>query len=87
MGTCTYTAARPCPQTSSTLPDFNVEVKNEHRQKKLTVVYTKCVTTDVYGYRIRFCKGSTVEIGKLLKVDTVRLMVIIVPYFNMSDLW
>ncbi|CAD5116778.1 DgyrCDS5627 [Dimorphilus gyrociliatus] len=66
MGTCKYTLAKTCPKKEQeNLPDFNVEVLNEHRGKKTTVSYTALVDIDVYGYRIRLKKGRRVIIGKM----------------------
>uniref|UniRef100_A0A8C7E3Z3 VWFD domain-containing protein n=1 Tax=Naja naja TaxID=35670 RepID=A0A8C7E3Z3_NAJNA len=50
MGTCTYTVAKTCgPDT--TLPAFNVTIKNENRGVK-TVSYVGLVMVQVYGYDI-----------------------------------
>lgn len=76
MGTCKYTLAKPCPKEEmENLPDFNVEVLNEHRGKKTTVSYTAAVDIDVYGFRIRLLKGRRVLFGRLVENrDGVRSM-------------
>ncbi|XP_043926711.1 IgGFc-binding protein-like [Protopterus annectens] len=54
MGTCTYTVAKVCANTTS-LPYFNIETKNEHRGNP-SVSYVQKVHVDVYGHRVSIIK-------------------------------
>ncbi|KAK2530935.1 IgGFc-binding protein-like [Columba livia] len=62
MGTCTYTLAKVCSNTTS-LPYFNVEAKNEHRGST-SVSYVREVVVEVYGERITMVKEETSQVLK-----------------------
>nr|XP_033818517.1 IgGFc-binding protein-like [Geotrypetes seraphini] len=68
QGTCTYTIAKYCGN-DATLPDFNIEAKNENRGGNTKVSYVSFVTIQVYGFTIsvtRFQNG-------LVQVDNQQL--------------
>uniref|UniRef100_H2ZW79 VWFD domain-containing protein n=1 Tax=Latimeria chalumnae TaxID=7897 RepID=H2ZW79_LATCH len=56
MGTCTYTLAKLCRNTTS-LPYFNIEAKNENRGNS-KVSYVQKVFVDVYDHRISIAKNE-----------------------------
>uniref|UniRef100_A0A4W3IUG6 VWFD domain-containing protein n=1 Tax=Callorhinchus milii TaxID=7868 RepID=A0A4W3IUG6_CALMI len=56
MGTCTYTIAKLCTNSSS-LPHFNIEAKNENRGN-VKISYVQKVYIDVYGHRVTIVKGQ-----------------------------
>ncbi|KAM6389156.1 IgGFc-binding protein-like [Pluvialis apricaria] len=60
MGTCTYTLAKVCSNTTS-LPYFNVEAKNEHRGNN-RVSYVREVLVEVYGVRIAIVKKEKSQV-------------------------
>ncbi|CAH2247940.1 c-binding -like [Pelobates cultripes] len=57
MGVCTYTLSKFCRNSTSPLPYFNVEAKNEHRGNP-TVSYVQKVMVDVYNNRITIVKNE-----------------------------
>ncbi|KAK1168366.1 hypothetical protein AOXY_G9115, partial [Acipenser oxyrinchus oxyrinchus] len=69
MGTCTYTLAKLCTNSSS-LPYFNVEAKNENRGHP-SISYVQQVHVDVYNHRISTVRGNT-----------SRVLVSVVPFFH-----
>ncbi|KAM6064177.1 IgGFc-binding protein-like [Theristicus caerulescens] len=73
MGTCTYTLAKVCSNTTS-LPYFNVEAKNEHRGNS-RVSYVREVLVEVYGERIVIVKKekSQVLVGSGAGTSVARL--------------
>ncbi|XP_009998802.1 PREDICTED: IgGFc-binding protein-like [Chaetura pelagica] len=60
MGTCTYTLAKVCSNTTS-LPYFNVEAKNEHRGNT-RVSYVRQVLVEVYGVHIAIVKQEKSQV-------------------------
>ncbi|CAM2119229.1 unnamed protein product [Caretta caretta] len=60
MGICTYTLAKVCASSSS-LPYFNVEAKNEHRGKP-TVSYVQKVLVEVYGQHIEILRNRPSQV-------------------------
>lgn len=73
MGTCTYTLAKVCSNTTS-LPHFNVAAKNEHRGNP-SVSYVREVLVEVYGERIAIVKKekSQVLVGRGAGTSVARL--------------
>ncbi|XP_067322389.1 IgGFc-binding protein-like [Anolis sagrei] len=55
MGNCTYTLAKVCA-TSTVLPFFNVEAKNEFRWGNPSVTFVQRVMVDVYNQRVEIFK-------------------------------
>ncbi|XP_053546112.1 IgGFc-binding protein-like [Bombina bombina] len=66
QGTCRYTMAKMC-SSDITLPDFNIETKNENRGSSL-VSYLSSVSIQVYGYNI---SGFRSEYG-VIRVNNQR---------------
>ncbi|XP_066566439.1 uncharacterized protein LOC136753963 [Amia ocellicauda] len=65
MGTCTYTLAKLCTNSSS-LPFFSIEAKNEERGQS-SVSYIQQVFVEVLGYNISMLKN---ESGRVMKEET-----------------
>ncbi|XP_041099861.1 zonadhesin-like, partial [Polyodon spathula] len=74
MGTCTYTLAKLCTNSSS-LPYFNVEAKNENRGHP-SISYVQQVHIDVYNHRISIVRGniSRVLVGGVWRTLPVTLL-------------
>ncbi|XP_030071544.1 IgGFc-binding protein [Microcaecilia unicolor] len=66
MGTCKYTLSQLCNDTS--LPYFNVEAANEHRDGNTHVSYVKYVDIDVYGNRITLEKNRVVKVNGVVEI-------------------
>ncbi|XP_060098771.1 uncharacterized protein LOC132574434 [Heteronotia binoei] len=60
MGTCTYTLAKVCANSSS-LPSFNIEAKNENRGIS-SVSYVQRVSVEVYGQHIEIVKQQPSQV-------------------------
>ncbi|XP_041419720.1 IgGFc-binding protein-like [Xenopus laevis] len=56
MGLCTYTLAKLC-DSSSSLPYFNVEAKNQHRGEP-SVSFVEWVIIEVYGQHIQIMRNE-----------------------------
>lgn len=65
MGTCTYTLAKLCSE-SSALPFFEVTTTNEHRGGNTKVSYVNSVHVDVYNNTISMLKGNKVNVSALI---------------------
>ncbi|KAG8445086.1 hypothetical protein GDO86_010015 [Hymenochirus boettgeri] len=57
MGLCTYTLAKPC-NSSTSLPYFNIEAKNEHRGDP-SVSFVEWVIVEVYNQRIQIMRNES----------------------------
>ncbi|KAM4771095.1 IgGFc-binding protein-like [Rhinophrynus dorsalis] len=56
MGLCTYTLAKLC-NSSSSLPYFNIEAKNEHRGDP-SVSFVEWVIVEVYGQKVQIVRHN-----------------------------
>ncbi|CAH2247939.1 c-binding -like [Pelobates cultripes] len=75
MGVCTYTLSKLCSNSTSSLPYFNVEAKNEHRGNP-TVSYVQKVIVDVYDHRITIVKNepNRVQVNGVWAILPVNLL-------------
>ncbi|MBN3296723.1 FCGBP protein, partial [Amia calva] len=74
MGTCTYTLAKLCTNSSS-LPFFSIEAKNEERGQS-SVSYIQQVFVEVLGYNISMLKN---ESGRVMVNGVWRTLPVILP--------
>uniref|UniRef100_A0A8C5WH93 VWFD domain-containing protein n=1 Tax=Leptobrachium leishanense TaxID=445787 RepID=A0A8C5WH93_9ANUR len=57
QGMCTYTVSKLCDNSTSSLPYFNVETKNQHRGNP-ALSWVQKVIVDAYNHRITILQGQ-----------------------------
>ena len=63
QGVCTYTLAKPDSRKLGILSDFNVEIKNEHRDGEMKLSWAKSVKLTIYNLEILLDREGVVYVS------------------------
>ena len=75
QGVCSYTLARPDPNLRGSLTDFNVVIKNEHRDGNNRASWAKHVSVDVYGSTIRLDRDGQVFVSSWYRIRSLYTLI------------
>jgi len=64
QGVCTYTLAKPDSRKLGILSDFNVEIKNEHRDGEMQLSWAKSVKISIQDIVILLDRNGVVYVSR-----------------------